>query len=266
MKLVVKPRTFGCSIIESMSGHSKWSTIKRKKEVEDIKKGKVFSKLSRAISIAVKVGGSADPEVNPKLRVAIDQAKAANMPKENIERAIQKGGGAEGELEEIKYEGFAPGGVGVIVEVATDNKRRTAQEIKNLFERGGGNLAGPGAVSFNFEPKGLLLVEKKGRLDNQMLTIIDAGVEDLEETEDAIEAYVKPDKLSDIKEKLESLGFKILSLELVQKPKNLQVVEEPNWAQKILKFLEGLENQDDVLRVYANLDIPNEVMKMVEKG
>lgn len=247
-----------------MSGHSKWSTIKRKKEAEDIKRGKEFSKLSRAISIAAKTGGSPDPEANPKLRVAIDQAKAANMPKDNIERAIQRAVGGDADLEEIKYEGFAPDGVGVIVEAATDNKNRTAQEIKNIFERRGGSLAGPGSVSFNFEPKGLIVVEKKGNVDEQMLALIDAGVEDIEESDDGIEAYVAPSSLSEVKDKLKGLGYTVSSFELVQRPKTMQVVKEPASAQRILKFLDDLENHDDVQKVYANLDVPNDVMDEIE--
>src|SRR3989344_6041026 len=150
-----------------MSGHSKWATIHRSKEVKDAKRGNLFAKMGRAISIAVKAGGGPDPSANFKLRVAIEKARAADMPKENIERAIAKAseGGA---LEEVTYEGFGPGGIGVIVEAATDNKNRTAQEIKNAFERGGGNLAGPGSVSFNFEQKGFLLVKKTDKPDEQM--------------------------------------------------------------------------------------------------
>src|SRR3990170_358602 len=153
-----------------MSGHSKWSTIKRKKATTDMVRGKLFSKISKTIATAVKGGGSNNPETNSKLRVAIEEARAANMPKANVERALKKGG--EGNVSEFTYEGFGPGGISVIVEGATDNRNRTGQEIKGIFERGGGSLAGPGAVSFNFKQKGLILVEKGADPQSQMLSMI----------------------------------------------------------------------------------------------
>ncbi len=153
-----------------MSGHSHYATIKRQKGMKDAAKGKVFSKMGRAITIAVKSGGGiSDPNANYKLRMAVDAARAVNMPKENIERAISKAAGHSQSLDEIIYEGFGPGGVGIIVEAATDNRNRTAQEIKNIFERGGGNLGGPGSVAFNFDPKGLIVVKKGEASEPQML-------------------------------------------------------------------------------------------------
>lgn len=247
-----------------MSGHSKWSTIKRQKEANDAARGQLFSKLARAISIAVKTGGGENPDTNHKLRMAIDKARANNMPKVNIERAISKGTGG-GALEEVTYEGFGPAGIAVIVEVATDNRNRTGQEIKNLFERGGGRLAGPGAVSFNFEPKGLLVIEKKADSDEQMLALIDLGVEEIEEMEDGIEVYVESGNLSDLKKKLEEQGFKITSSELVRKPKNFQVISDKETASKILSFLDNLEEQDDAQKVFANFDIPEEIIKEIQK-
>lgn len=241
-----------------MSGHSKWSTIKHQKAVNDAARGNLFSKLSRAITIAAK--GGPDPDMNFKLRVVIDKAKEANMPKDNIERAISKAQDS-GDLEEISYEGFGPFGIAVIVEVATDNRNRTAQEIKNLFERGGGSLAGPGAVAFNFEPKGLLLVKKSGNVDEQILNLIDLGVEDVEETEDGIEAYVSPNSLSNMKEKVGDKGYKIVTAELIQKPKSYQKLVDPVQAKKAVAFLEKLEEQDDVQKVFANLDVPDEVLE-----
>ncbi len=244
-----------------MSGHSHYATIKRQKGLRDAAKGQIFSKLARAIQIAVKGGGGIDPDSNARLRVAVEAARNSNMPKENIERAISKGAKEGENLEEIKYEGFGPGGIAVVVEVATDNRNRTGQEIKNLFERGAGNLAGPGAVSFNFEPKGLLLIEKQSNLEEQMLALIDAGVEDIVETEDGLEVYVPPEKLSETKDKLQNGQFKVLSYELFEKPKNTQVINDPAVAQKVLNFLDSLENQDDVQKVYANIDIPQEILK-----
>ena len=191
-----------------MSGHSKWSTIKHKKEATDAMRGKVFSKLTRAIAIAIKTGGGADPNTNYKLKVAIDTAKSLNMPKANIERALAKGGGGE-KLDEVTYEGFGPGGIGVIAEVATDNRNRTGQEVKGIFEKSGGQLAGPGAVSYNFEPRGLLLVKAEKNMEEQMLRLIDLGVSEIEEAGDLIEVYVEADKLSQIKKDLEKENFSI---------------------------------------------------------
>jgi len=240
-----------------MSGHSHYATIHRQKDLKDAQKGKVFSKLAQTIAIAAKSG--ADPESNYKLRMVIDQARAVNMPKANIERAISKAAEV-GDIEEVIYEGFGPAGISVIVQATTDNRNRTGQEIKNLFEREGGSLAGPGAVSFNFEPKGLIAVKKEGDAESQMLKLIDAGAQDLEETNDAIEVYTPSEKLSEIRKKIESLGFNILSFELVQKPKNFQTVTAAGVASKALGFLDMLSDREDVQKVFANLDIPDEVV------
>ncbi len=233
-----------------MSGHSHYATIKRQKALTDAARGNVFSKHAKAIMIAAKGGG--DPESNFKLRVAIDKARAENMPKDNIERAIAKATSEGGVLTEAVYEGFGPSGVAVIVEAATDNKNRTAQEIKNLFERGGGSLAGPGAVSFNFESKGFLLIKKTSDPDSQMLTIIDMGVEDITDSVDGLEVYVAPDKLGEVKNKVEEVGFEVSEVELQMKPKNLIEVSQTE-SDKIVKFLETLESHDDIQKVYANI-------------
>jgi len=245
-----------------MSGHSHYATIKRQKESKDLAKGKIFSKLAREISIAVKSGGGPSPDSNYKLRVAMDKARAANMPKVNIERAISKGSGGEA-LEEVTYEGFGPEGIAVMVETATDNRNRTGQEIKGIFERGGGGLAGPGAVSFNFTSRGLLVIKKDKDSEEQMLKLIDLGVEDLEETGDGIEAYVESSKLGEIRDKLEKDNFQISSAELVQKPKNYQTVSNEEKAKKVLSFLDKLEDNDDVQKVFTNLDIPEEILKKI---
>ncbi|MCH7641010.1 YebC/PmpR family DNA-binding transcriptional regulator [Patescibacteria group bacterium] len=247
-----------------MSGHSKWSTIKHKKEATDAARGKLFSKLSRAISIAVKTGGGSDPISNSKLKVSIDAAKSANMPKVNIERAISRGSGG-GQLEEVTYEGFGPSGIGVIVETATDNRNRTGQEIKGLFERGGGHLAGPGAVSFNFEAKGLLLVSKNKNTEDQILKLIDLGAEDVEETKYGIEVYIIPNKLSEVKKRIIDEGFSVSSTEFYKKPKSLQTVTEKEAASKVLAFLTNLENHDDVQKVFTNIDVPDEILESIKK-
>lgn len=244
-----------------MSGHSKWATIHRQKELQDAKRGLLFSKFARAITLAAKEAG-ADPNTNLRLRLAIESAHQANMPKENIDRAIKRAvGGGEGALEEVKYEGYGPAGVAVIVEAATDNKNRTSQEIKNLFERVGGALAGPGSVSFQFDSSGLLLVQKVDNSEEQMLKLIDLGVEDIEETEDGIEVYVKPAEVGELKKRLEGAGFKILRADLVARPKNLVTISEPKKAKGVLAFLEALHSHEDVQNVFANLDVPNEVLK-----
>lgn len=243
-----------------MSGHSKWKTIKSQKESTDKQRGNLFSKISRAISIAARE--NANPDTNFKLRLAIEQAKEANMPKDNVERAIRKGSGEiEGaSWEEISYEGYGPEGVAVIVEAVTDNKNRTTAEIKNLFERGGGTLAGPGAVQFQFKRLGLINVERSGEVDNQILKIIDLGVEEVEEVADSIEVSVPPAELQIAKEKIEAAGFKILRTEISMEPVVLVKIEDSDKAQRIIKFMDNLEEHDDVQRVYANFDIPDEVI------
>lgn len=252
-----------------MSGHSHYATIKRQKEARDAAKGRIFSKLARAIQIAVKAGGGPDPDANPRLRMAIETARSANMPKENIERAISKGAGGAEVLEEVSYEGIGPGGISIIVDVATDNRNRTGQEIKNLFERGGGNLTGPGSVSFNFEQKGLILVEKKGNSDEQMLAIIEAGAEDVEdinELDDEFEVYVAPDKLAQVRDKFKEKGLIVSSFELTKKPKNLQIIQDEHAAKKVLALLDNLENHNDVQKVYANIDIPDEILNKIKNS
>ena len=242
-----------------MSGHSHYATIKRQKESNDAARGNVFSKMARAITIAVKSGGGIDPNFNFKLRIAMDKARSLNMPKANIERAISNAGGGTS-FEEGTYKGFGPAGVAVIVETATDNRNRTGQEIKNIFERAGGRLAGPGAVSFNFEAKGQLLIEKESNVESQMLKLIDLGVDEMEETEDGIEVFVSSDKLSNVRKALEEGGLVIKETELVQKPKTYQTITNPTEAKKAISFLDNLNEQEDVQKVFANLDIPDEVL------
>lgn len=236
-----------------MSGHSHYATIKRQKAATDAVKGNIFSKHAKAIMLAARDG--ADPDMNFKLRVAVDRARADNMPKDNIERAISKATTEAASLEEVVYEGFGPSGVSVIVEAATDNKNRTAQEIKNLFAKGGGNMAGPGSVSYNFESKGFLLVKKDENAEEQMLKLIDAGVEDVVEVEDGIEVYTDPQTLSETRKKLIDGGFEIKETEIRMEPKNLQVVDDKAQADRVIKFLDSFEENNDVQKVYSNLDI-----------
>jgi YebC/PmpR family DNA-binding regulatory protein len=244
-----------------MSGHSHYATIKRQKGANDAARGNLFSKLARAIMIAAKTGP--DPDMNFKLRFEIDKAREANMPKENIERAIAKATTEAANLAEITYEGFGPGGIGVMVEVLSDNKNRTAQEIKNVFERGGGTLAGPNAVAFNFDHKGFMVVKKSQDPDAQMLKLIDAGAEDIVDGEGEYEVYVAPGELAQIHKKITDTGFQVTSAELVMKPKNFQEITDPEVAAKDIKFIEELEDMEDVQNVFTNLDVPDEVMSKI---
>ena len=251
-----------------MSGHSKWSKIHRSKGIADTKRGQQFTKLGKAIAVAVRGGGGvADPNANFQLRLAIEKAKQFNMPKANIDRAVQRGAGkGEGsELVEISYEGYGPEGIAVLVEVATDNKQRTGQEIRNLFEKGGGNLGGPGSVSFQFESNGYLEIEKPKQAEETLLKLIDLGAEDVEEGDDEIEIYVKPEELETWKQLLQKEGFNLKSYELLMKPKNLLKITEKQSAAKVLNFMNKLQDHDDVQKVSANFDIPDDVLEQIEK-
>ena len=223
-----------------MSGHSKWSTIKHQKATTDQKRGRVFSKLAKAISVVAKDSQSGDPEKNPSLRLIIEQAKSVNMPKQNIQRAIErglgKGGGAD--LETIFYEGFGPERIAVVVECITDNKNRTTSEVKSFFERGGGNLGAPRSASYLFEKKGLILVEKGKDLQEQILKLIDLGIEDIEEDEFLIEVYTKTEELEKFKKEIKKMGFVIKEASLALRAKNLMPIKDKEKKEKILKFLE----------------------------
>jgi len=256
-----------------MSGHSKWSQIKRQKGAADVKRGKVFTKLANAVIIAVREGKSGDPVVNFKLRLAIEQARAANMPKENIQKAIERALGKSGEalgVEEVTYEGYGPGGVAVIIQAATDSKNRTTSEVKNIFERSGGSLGGPNSVSWMFENQGLINVKvdskgesKSKRVEEIILTSADLGAQDAAEAGEIVEIYTKPDELEKIKEDLEKAGFEIESFEVLEKPKNLVEVTEEGKASQILQFIEKLDSLDDVVEVSANFEIPDEILSKI---
>lgn len=246
-----------------MSGHSKWSTIKRKKAANDQARGKLFSKLAKAISVAVKTGGGPSPDSNYKLRMAIDQAKAENMPKANIERAITSAS-TSGNLEEVTYEAFAPYNVLLMIDAATDNRNRTVQEIKALIERAGGSMGSPGSVAFNFEKKALFVL-KKDKVEEQMLALIDIGVEDIDESGEDIHVYVEANSFAKVRDELTKLGFIVKSSGIVQKPKNLEKIVDSEKAQKLLAFLEKIEDHEDIQDVFSNFDIPDEVLEKIEK-
>lgn len=242
-----------------MSGHSHWATIQRKKQVEDRKRGKIFSKLSRLIAVAAK--DNPNPETNFKLRLAIDQAKQVNMPKENIERALRKAQGKlEAGFEEVVYEGYGPGKVAILVECLTDNKNRTSSEIKKIFERRGGVLADPGAVAYQFRKLGLITVPINGQAEERMLKLMDLPIEDIEEIEEVIEVYTLPKKLSVIKEKIEGIGLPIIDASLVFRPTTQLRIEDRALAAKILTLMEALEDHDDVQKTYANFDIQKDLL------
>ena len=245
-----------------MSGHSKWSTIKRQKGVTDAKRGALFTKVAREISVAARQGG-ADPDANYRLRMAIDKARAVNMPADNIKRTIDKAaGGGEGEqYEEIVYEGYGPGGVAILVEAATDNRNRTAAEVRSIFTKAGGQLAGSGAVAWQFEPKGLITAIGADP-DAIALAAIDAGASDVDTTVDPIEIYTELADLEAVRKALESAGIAVDQAESAMIAK--QTVElDAGHARQALRLVELLEDLDDVQRVTANFDIPEEVFAEV---
>jgi len=249
-----------------MAGHSHWAQIKRKKAAQDAKRGQLFTKLIREIIVAVKTGGSGDPELNPRLRAAIQAARAANMPKENIERAIKKALGLEEgtQYEEVIFEGYGPGGVAILISAITDNRKRTVSELRHLFNKYGGNLAEPGAVSYLFEQKGLIVVPKKE--EEKVLEIaIEKGAEDTKEYESEIEVITDPSQFEEIKKALEDAGIEIISAKVTMVPKTIVPVEDEATANNLLKLMEALDDLDDVQQVYANFDIPERIMEALNK-
>ncbi len=250
-----------------MSGHSKWSTIKRQKGIADIKRGQSFTKVAKGITLAVKLGGSGDPGTNPRLRLALEQAKSVNMPKDNIERAIEKGLGKGKEaFEEVIYEGFGPGRVAFYVEGATDNKLRTNQEIKNIFERSGGGLGGSGSVAYMFDKRGELKVKGKGdNFEDEMLELIDLGAADVEDYQDEgtqkYLVYSQGPELNTMGNKVTQSGFIVESQDLIMKPNINQQITDLETAKKVLDFAEKLEDHDDIQKVFANFDIPDNLLE-----
>ncbi|UCD66299.1 MAG: YebC/PmpR family DNA-binding transcriptional regulator [Deltaproteobacteria bacterium] len=246
-----------------MSGHSKWSTIKRKKGAADAKRGKIFSRLIKEITVAARMGGG-DPEGNPRLRSAIATAKSENMPKDNIERAIKKGTGElEGAVyEEISYEGYGPGGVAVLVDCMTDNKNRTVADIRHAFSKSGGNLGESGCVSWMFDKKGSILVDKETIDEEELMDkALEAGAEDVVEEDNVYQVVTSPDDFEAVREALEADGVKFIEASVSMIPQNVVEVTEEKPAKQILKLLESLEDHDDVQSVSANFDIPDELME-----
>lgn len=244
-----------------MSGHNKWSTIKHKKGAADAKRGKIFTKLIKEITVAAKIGG-ADPGGNPRLRTAIDKAKAENMPKDNVDRAIKKGaGGLEGTTyEETTYEGYGPGGVAVLVEVMTDNRNRTVSDVRSIFSKCNGNMGEAGCVSWLFDKKGLIVYPKNTDFDKLFEAALEAGADDVSDEEDQIEVLTDPAAFIEVRESLEKAGFKFESAEVTMIPQTM-VKLEGKQAESMLKLMERLEDNDDVQNVYANFDISQEEME-----
>lgn len=252
-----------------MSGHSKWATIKRQKGANDKKRGALFTKLSNAITVAVRQGGGiGDPESNFRLRLAVEAARGANVPKENIERAIERAVAKQGNnLEEAVYEGFGPGGFSVIVETFTDNKQRTVSEVKNVFSKNGGGVGAQGSVMYQFEQKGVITVVSGGRtFDDLFLIGADAGAEDMEEASDEVVFYTSVQNLAAVRSELIARGLEIKNAELIYKPTVFHPISSKEALEKALSFIEKLEELDDVQKVSANFDIPDDIMKQVENS
>jgi YebC/PmpR family DNA-binding regulatory protein len=247
-----------------MSGHSKWHSIKHKKMAMDARKGKIFTKIIREIMVAAKTGGP-NPETNSRLRLAIDKAKSVNMPNENIQRAIKKGTGEEGGVnyEQVTYEGYGPGGVAIFVEVLTDNKNRSASEIRSIFSRHNGNLAGAGSVSWIFERKGLISVKKENVEEDKLMSIIlDAGAEDMKVEKDTYDVITSPENFENVKKVIEMNKIPIENASITYIPKNT-VSLEGKEAEQLLRLLDELEESEDVQNVYANFDISDEILEKV---
>jgi YebC/PmpR family DNA-binding regulatory protein len=249
-----------------MSGHSKWSSIKHKKGAADAKRGKLFSKLSRALIVAAREGG-ADPAANLALANAIEKARSYSMPKDTIERAIARGSGADADadaFEQVIYEGYGPNGVAVIVEALTDNRNRTAADVRAAFTKHDGNLGGSGAVAWLFERRGVILVESDG-VDEDELTLAAAegGAEDVERDGSSFRVTSAPEELTAVREAIEGAGIAVDSAELTMVPKTTVNLEEEGAAKKTLRLIDALEENDDVQEVYANFDIPERVMEAV---
>ncbi len=244
-----------------MSGHNKWSTIKHKKGAADAKRGKIFTKIIKEISVAAKLGGG-DLAANPRLRTAVDKAKGENMPKDNIERAIKKGaGGMEGvNYEETTYEGYGPGGVAVLVEVMTDNRNRTVSDVRSIFTKCNGNMGETGCVSWIFDKKGLMIFPKSTDFDRLFEAAIEAGAEDVSEQDEQLEVTTDPSAFMEVRDTLASAGFKAESAEITMIPQTL-VKLEGKQAESMLKMIDKLEDNDDVQNVYANFDISMEEME-----
>ena len=248
-----------------MSGHSKWSTIKRKKGAADAKRGALFGKLSKAITLAAREGGG-DPEMSPALGLAVSKAKEGNMPNDNIQRAIDKGTGAGADaatIERITYEGYAPGGVAVLVEVLTDNRNRAASDVRYIFSKNGGKLGTSGSVSYLFDRKGVILIPKYEVDEDEMMELaLEAGAEDVEVSESDYRVVTAPEDFATVRESLKEAGIAFENAEITMQPQN-SIDLDASTAKQTLRLMDALEDNDDVQEVYANFDISDEVMSVI---
>ena len=253
-----------------MSGHSKWSTIKHQKGAADAKRGVLFTKLSRDIALAVRDGGGVDPDMNFKLRLALDRAKSNNMPQDSINRAIKRGSGegSDGEtLEQVTYEGYGPGGGAILLQAVTTNRNRTASDVRSAFNRGGGNLGESGCVAWNFDLRGVVTVDidDEERAEELGLLAIDAGAEDIEVDEGVLEIYSPIESLQDVQKSIESEGVAIRSAEMSMVPKTTIALGDRE-AEQTLRLLDALEDLDDIQKAFTNADFPPEVLERYQAG
>jgi YebC/PmpR family DNA-binding regulatory protein len=247
-----------------MSGHSKWASIKHKKAVVDARRGQHFTKLARAVTVAAKEGGG-DPTGNPALALAIQKARDASMPKDNIERAIQRGtgSGADAEtFENVTYEGYGPGGVAMLIEALTDNRNRTAADVRHIFGRAGASLGEPGSVAYLFEKHGVLSIDAARYSEEDLMVAIDAGAEDIELDDDVYEVVTAPADLAVVRSALTEAGIEIDEADITQRPKSQVPLEEADAA-KLMKLIDALEESDDVSAVYANYDVDADILERI---
>jgi YebC/PmpR family DNA-binding regulatory protein len=245
-----------------MSGHSKWSSIKHRKAAADAKRGQQFTKLARAITVAAREGGG-DPDGNPALATAVQKAREASMPKDNIQRAIDRGTGAGSDaaaIERVVFEGYGPGGAAIMVEALTDNRNRTSAEVRHAFTKHGGSLGEPGSVAWIFEKRGVIVVDGDRYGEDDLIAAIDAGAEDVQEDGDLLKVISDPADLAKVREALEESGVEVQSSDIAMEPRNLVEVDE-SAAPALLRLLDALEDHDDVNDVHANFDIPEEVLE-----
>jgi YebC/PmpR family DNA-binding regulatory protein len=248
-----------------MAGHSKWASIKHKKAATDAKRGKLFTKLARAITVAAREGGG-DPAGNHTLAAAIEKARGYSMPKDNIQRAIDRGtgGGDAGAIERVVYEGYGPGGAAVLVEALTDNRNRTGAEVRHAFDRHNGSLGEPGSVAWQFEKKGVVLVDAARYSEDDLMAAIDAGAEDVVADDDTLRVVSDPASLTAVREALEASGVEIESAEVAMEPKATVEVSDPTDARGLVRLIDALDDHDDVDEVHANFDIPAELLEEAE--
>jgi YebC/PmpR family DNA-binding regulatory protein len=249
-----------------VSGHSKWSSIKHRKAATDAKRGQLFTKLARAISVAAREGGG-DPEANYALAAAIEKARGYSMPKDNIQRAIDRGtgeGGGGEEIERVVYEGYGPAGVAVLVETLTDNRNRTGSEVRHAFDKNGGSLGEPGSVAWQFDKRGVVLVDGDSHSEDDLIAAIDVGADDVTVEGDLLKVTSEPSSLAAVREALEESGVEVQSAEIAQEPKAAVEVRDEAEARRVMRLMDALDDHDDVEAVHANFDIPAELLEEAE--